>query len=115
MMDYGMLNLASVALGLAGWAIPILQLGRMTKGKKGMRRYVHTLSMGACCLAIWFQICYDEHMVNIEDWSALMDTIGAVRTVSLFLLGTTLLINLLVARVENAMEREIREDQDLTI
>ena len=50
-----------------------------------------------------------------EDWSALMDTIGAVRMVSMFLLVTTLLINLLTACAEGAIDREIREGQDLTI
>lgn len=35
--------------------------------------------------------------------------------ISLFLLVSTVLVNLLVAYVENAMDREIKEDQDLTI
>lgn len=114
-MNYGMLSLASIALGLVGWAIPIIQLSRLVKGKKGLGRYAHTLSMGACCLAIWFQICYDEHLVDIGDWSALMDTIGAVRKVSMFLLIVTLLINLLAAYAEGAMDREIKEGQDPTV
>ena len=105
-MNYGMLNLASVALGLVGWAIPIVQIGCIAKKKRGFGRYTHILSMGACCLAIWFQICYDEHLVNIEDWSALMDTVAAVRLVSVFLLVITLLINLLAAYAEGIRERE---------
>lgn len=114
-MDYGMLNLGSIVLGLAGWILPILHISQLSKKRRGLGRYAHILSMGACCLAIWFQICYDEHLVNIGDWSALMDTIGAVRMVSVFLLVTTLLINLLTACAEGAIDREIREGQDLTI
>lgn len=114
-MDYGMLNLGSIVLGLMGWAIPVIQLKRMVREKNGLGRYTHILSMGACCLAVWLQICYDEHLVNIGDWSALMDTVAAVRMISLFLLVSTVLVNLLVAYVENAMDREIKEDQDLTI
>lgn len=114
-MNYGMLNLGSIALGLAGWAIPLVQAGRLAKGKRGLGRYAHILSMGACCLAIWFQICYDEHLVDIGDWSALMDTIGAVRMVSIFLLVTTLLLNLAVAFGESVMDEQIKEDRDLTI
>lgn len=114
-MDYGMLNLGSIILGLVGWAIPVLQLRCMVRGKNGMGRCTHILSMGACGLAIWLQICYDEHLVNIGDWSALMDTIAAVRMISIFLLVSTVLVNLLVAYGENAMDREIKEDQDLTI
>lgn len=114
-MDYGLLNLGSIILGLIGWAIPVIQIGRLVKGKNGLGRYTHILSMGACCLAIWLQVCYDEHLVNIGDWSALMDTIAAVRMISLFLLVSTVLVNLLVAYGENAMDRELKEDQDLTI
>lgn len=113
-MNYGMLNLASIVLGLVGWAIPIIQVGRLVKGKRGFGRYTYIFSMGACCLAIWFQICYDEHLVNIEDWSALMDTIGAVRLVSVFLLAVTLLINLLVAYAEGALDREDKADSNMT-
>jgi len=114
-MDYGMLNLGSIVLGLAGWAIPIIQLRCLMKDKKGLGRYTHILSMGACCLAIWLQICYGEHLVMIEDWSALMDTVAGVRVVSMFLLAVTLLINLLTAYAEGAMDAELKEDRDLTI
>lgn len=94
-MNYGLLNLGSIVLGLIGWAVPVVQLKRLAEGRKGLGQYTHILSMGACGLAIWLQICYDEHLVDIEDWSALMDTIGAVRMISAFLLVTTLLINLI--------------------
>ena len=53
--------------------------------------------------------------MNIGDWSALMDTIGAVRKVSIFLLVTTFLINLFMAYVESILDKEDRENQDLTI
>ena len=103
-MDYGMLNLASVFLGLVGWLIPVVQLMLCLSHKKGLGRFASVLSMGACGAAVWLQICYDEHLVNIADWSALMDTVGAVRMVSLFLLVTTLLLNLLLAYVEGDRE-----------
>lgn len=114
-MGCGMLNLGSIAFGLAGWILPILHASQLAKRGKGLGRYVHTLSMGACALALWLQICYDEHLVNIADWSALMDTAAAVRKVSIFLLATTFLINLIMARVESALDKEEEEDQDLTI
>lgn len=114
-MNYGLLNLASIALGLAGWALPILHVNQLARKGKGLGRYMHTLSMGACALALWFQIRYNEYLVDIGDWGALMDTIDAVRKVSIFLLVTTFLINLLVACAEGIMDREVKEDQDLTI
>ena len=114
-MNYGMLNLGSVILGLAGWAIPVIQLRCLAKEKRGLGRYAHILSMGACGLAIWLQICYNEHLVNIGDWGALADTIDAVRSVSVFLLITTLLVNLLTASCESYFDARLKEDWDLTV
>ncbi|NBI65357.1 hypothetical protein D1646_00745 [Pseudoflavonifractor sp. 60] len=99
-MGYGMMNLCSVALGLIGWTIPVVQLALCVCQKRGLGRLASVLSLGACGVAIWFQICYDEHLVNIGDWSALMDTIKAVRVVSLFLLITTVLLNLALVWAE---------------
>lgn len=106
MLNYGMLNLASVALGLVGWTIPVFQLGRMAKRKGGTGRYGHILSMGACALAFWCQIRYNEHLIDIEDWGAIVDTIDAVRKVALFLLVTTLIVNLAAAHMENVLDKE---------
>ena len=78
-MDYGMLNLASIVLGLIGWAVPVFQLGRMVKSGTGTGRYGHILSMGACALAIWCQIRYNEYLIDIEDWGAIVDTIDAAQ------------------------------------
>ncbi len=102
-MNSGTYNLISLCLGLAGWVIPVVQMARLAKHKKGLGRFSPILSMGACCLAVWFQICCNGHLVNIEDWSALMDTIDAARGVSLFLLITTFLLNLFLAGTEQVM------------
>lgn len=109
-MNYGMLNLGSVVLGLVGWIIPVIRLKHLAKGRGGLGDYAHILSMGACGMAIWFQICYDEHLVDIGDWSALMDTIGAVRKIALFLLVTTLLINLIAACGKSALGTGMKEN-----
>ncbi len=102
-MNSGAYNLISLCLGLTGWVIPVVQMARLAKHKKGLGRFTPVLSMGACCLALWFQICCNGHLVNIEDWSALMDTTDAVRGVSLFLLITTCLLNLALAFAERVM------------
>lgn len=93
-MGYGWLNLGSVALGLAGWIVPWLALrGRGRAGAAG-RGLWHVASLSCCALALWFQICYQRHLVDIRDWSALMDTAQGVVRVSALLLVTTLLDNL---------------------
>ena len=93
-MGYGWLNLGSVVLGLAGWAVPWFSL--LGRGRPGLggRGLWHIVSLGCCALALWFQICCQRHLVEIQDWSALLDTAGAVGKVSGFLLVTTLLDNL---------------------
>ncbi len=104
-MNYGMLNLGSIVLGLVGWVLPVLHVDQLVKGKRGLGHSAHTLSMGACALALWFQICYNEHLVDIGDWGAIEDTIDAVRKVCPFLLITTLLVNLAVACIESALDK----------
>ena len=93
-MEYGWLNLGSVALGLAGWIAPWLAFAENWRSGLGRRGLWHVVSLGCCALALWFQICYQRHLVEIQDWSALLDTAGAVGKVSGFLLVTTLLDNL---------------------
>lgn len=93
-MGYGWLNLGSLVCGLAGWIIPCLGLrkGRIPRpGKQGM---ASALSLTLCGLALWMQLRYQQHLADIEDWSALMDTAGAVAGVGAFLLLSTVLLNL---------------------
>ena len=93
-MEYGWLNLGSIALGLAGWAVPWLTFVKGSRAGLVGRGLWHVVSLGCCALALWLQICYQRHLVEIQDWSALLDTAGAVGKVSGFLLVTTLLDNL---------------------
>lgn len=51
----------------------------------------------ACALALLFQLVYNWHLVAIGDWSALMDTTGAVVKVSVVLVAVTAGLNALAA------------------
>ncbi|MDX9956643.1 MAG: hypothetical protein RBT75_21270 [Anaerolineae bacterium] len=95
----GWLNLASLALGLMAWILPIGNLMRQGKPEHKHWMAPSMLSLGACALALCFQIFYTHHLVKIEDWSALMDTSGAVALVSAILLSVTILLNVLTLRV----------------
>ena len=108
-MGYGWLNLDSVALGLAGWIAPWLAFAGKGRSGPGRRGLWHIVSLGCCALALWFQLCYQRHLVDIQDWSALMDTSGAVAGISAFLLISTLLDNLLAwvwAKADGRLEEE---------
>ena len=112
-MGYGWLNLGSVALGLAGWIAPWLAFAGRGRSGPGRRGLWHIVSLACCALALWFQLCYQRHLVDIQDWSALLDTAGAVVKVSGFLLLTTLLDNLAALALSGAAaEEETTERRD---
>ena len=97
-MNYTLLNLGSVILGLLGWAVPWLPAKGNSLSALRRRGLYQWASLSCCALALWLQLCYQWHLTDIGDWSALMDTTGAVVKVSGFLLLTTAADNLL-ARV----------------
>ena len=93
-MEYGWLNLGSIALGLAGWAVPWLTFVKGSRAGLVGRGLWHIVSLGCCALALWFQICYQWHLVEIHDCAAILDTTDALVKVSGFLLFTTIGDNL---------------------
>ncbi|MDP3387318.1 MAG: hypothetical protein Q8S24_08790 [Eubacteriales bacterium] len=97
----GLLNVGSIALGLVAWILPIASLMRFKKQNNHNWAILSIVSISACAISLFFQIIYNNHLVKIEDWSALMDTTGAVVFVSGVLLVVTLLLNILTAAVYN--------------
>jgi cytochrome c oxidase subunit 4 len=97
----GLLNVGSIALGLVAWIFPLASLMRFKK-KNNDNWAIHSiLSISACAVSLFFQIIYSNHLVKIEDWSALMDTTGAVVFVSSVLLVVTFLLNLVTMVLNN--------------
>ncbi|WP_029191033.1 hypothetical protein [Ornithinibacillus scapharcae] len=91
----GLLNLGSLVLGLIAWILPViclLQSSIYTDKKMAAFRVV---SLSACTLSLFMQLYYNHHLVLIEDWSALMDTSGAVVIVSAILLIVTVILNII--------------------
>ena len=95
------LNVGSLIFGLLAWLLPVAELwvipaivfikGRRTSFAGG--GVLSILSFFACAVSLCMQTFYVKHLVAIEDWSALMDTIGAVRLASIVLLVVTILLN----------------------
>lgn len=92
-MGYGWLNLGSLLLGLTAWILPLWELRRRLSGK-GTRELPGAGSFVCCALALLFQLLYGRHLVLIRDWSALMDTAGAVVVAAGVLFAGTVLVNL---------------------
>jgi hypothetical protein len=95
MFDFSWLNIGSLVLGLVAWILPVVNL-QQDKKQENMKRFVLSfVSISACAISICFQIFYNYHLVKIEDWPALMDTIGAVAFASAVLIIVTILLNAL--------------------
>ncbi len=92
----GLLNVGSLGLGLVAWILPIVSLIKRKNSNNKYWALLSIVSLSACATSLLFQIIYNKHLVTIEDWSALMDTINAVVYVSTFLLLTTIILNVIV-------------------
>lgn len=85
----GWLNIGSLVLGLIAWILPVMSIMRITK------RWValSTISLSACAISLIFQMYYNYHLVQIQDWSALMDTMGGGVVAATVLLIVTIALN----------------------
>ncbi|SES12484.1 hypothetical protein [Salipaludibacillus aurantiacus] len=97
----GWLNIGSLVLGLIAWILPLVNLSYVNKQDNKNWAALSVMSLSACVIALSFQIFYNYHLVKIGDWSALMDTTGAVAIAAAVLIAGTLFfntINLIVYR-----------------
>lgn len=90
-----LLNPASLLLGLIAWILPIINIVKHKKLNNKNWATLSMTSMGACATSIYFQILYNNHLVNINDWTAIMDTIGSLVFVSSVLLVITIILNVI--------------------
>ncbi|GGB58208.1 hypothetical protein F3157_20270 [Virgibacillus dakarensis] len=95
MIDSSWLNIGSLVIGLIAWVLPVVNLLRSQK--QGNEKWVafSIISISACAISLCFQIFSNYQLVKIEDWSALMDTGGAVAFTSAVLVIVTILLNAL--------------------
>ncbi len=89
----GFLLIGSLVFGLISWILPIIIISRYEKRYNKDWAIYSIISISACAIAMCFQILYSNHMVQIEDLSGLMDTIGTSTVLSVILLISTLLLN----------------------
>lgn len=88
-----LLNPASLVLGLIAWILPVINL--MQHKKHDNRNWVvlSTISLSACAISLFFQILYTNHLVNICDWTALMDITNSLVFVASVLIVVTIILN----------------------
>jgi len=85
-------NLGSLVLGVVSWIIPMLAVSQYHKGHKQKNFSIYSFT--SCATALVFQLFEIRHRVNIEDFSAIMDTIGAISVVSVILVVITFALNI---------------------
>jgi uncharacterized membrane protein len=91
----GLLNLGSLMCGLIAWILPVVNLIRYKKHNNRNWVILSIMSISACAISLCFQIFYNNHLVKISDWSALMDTTDAVVLVAAVLLIVTIILNVI--------------------
>ena len=82
-------NPLSLLLGLAAWALPFMAISRRLRLDKAL-----AASSLCCSASLWFQLVYQDHLVTVQDWSALLDTSGALVRVAAVLIAVTALLQL---------------------
>ncbi|MDQ0185772.1 hypothetical protein ACFOST_13900 [Cytobacillus kochii] len=90
----GWLNIGSLVLGMVAWILPLLNLSREQENTKRWTTYSF-LSFICCSTAILFQLMVQKFLIEIEDFSALMDITSSVVLASSVLLIVTILLNVL--------------------
>ena len=93
----GWMNLASLALGLLAWMLPVAAMIRTAARPRALHPALPLVcvSFAACAAALYLQLRYHAHLSRIEDVGAFLDTAQAAAFASAVLLCVTLALNAL--------------------
>lgn len=92
-MDFALLNVASLGLGIISWVLPIIAIFYLKKKNYKRVRNLAILSISLTVISIYFQVLYTNHLVKIGDWIAIEDTNGGVVFACTVLLAITFALN----------------------
>lgn len=106
-MDYGWLNIGSVLFGLIALIIPIINLMKEDKTVSNNLGVFSGVSISSCAISLCMQIFYANHLVNIEDFTAMMDILGVVANASAVLLVATIVLNFITYIIYNINKSKI--------
>lgn len=87
------LMIGSLILGLIAWILPCMNIGRHETNYNKNWAIYSIVSISACAIAISLQVIYSNYIVQIGDWTSLMDTSGTSTLLSIILLIGTLILN----------------------
>lgn len=106
----GWMNLASLALGLAAWALPVAAMIRTAARPRALRSPLPLIcaSFAACAAALCFSLRYDAYLARIEDVSAFLDTAEPLAFVASVLLCVTIVLNALALGAAAVCARKVK-------
>lgn len=84
------LNIGSLALGLGAWIFAVFAICK----KEPISHANAVCSFSFCVLSLLLQLFEVQNRVNIGDYAAIEDTIGAVNIAAVTLLFVTILLNI---------------------
>lgn len=88
--DSGFFNIGSLLLGIVAWITTACAIGVSNKKSN----VLSTISFSACLSVLFLQLLEINHRIEINDHTAIMDTIEFVAHVSLILVLITILLNI---------------------
>lgn len=100
-------NVGSLLLGFTAWSIPLVQLSRIWEGGNAACVVSFALALASLTLQ-FFEIGV---RVDAGDWSALMDTIHALKTVVIFFSSVTLLLNIAAVRFQKHRSKRLAAER----
>lgn len=99
-MGAAWLNVGSLILGIIALSIPIINIMSslvMNKFSKSKNlTFIFIVSIGCAAVSICLQVFYENHLVNIGDYSAMQDVAYSVARISMMLVAITIILNAIV-------------------
>lgn len=86
------LNLGSLIFGVISWIPPVIAIKQYNRNSQKHRTFC-ILSFSFCLASMYLQFFEINHLVQIQDWSSLMDITGTLRWIAVILAVITILLN----------------------
>ncbi len=106
MIETYLFNLGSLLFGIIAWMLPFINLVQHAKSPHRKCTVISAASLSACGISLCLQIFELNHRINIQDWSALLDTSNTVAIVAAVLLVVTISLNVLTVAVHYKKQPE---------
>ena len=90
------LNLVSLILGIISWVAPAIAIKKYNSSKSENYRKFYIISFSSCLASLSIHFFEINRLVQIQDWSSLMDITGTLKWLALILSAITILLNTVV-------------------